>query len=67
MNYTIKDIDKMRLALAKWELENFNESHIWEILLHGCTGWTRRLDREVIREFEELFPKEERDSILIKN
>ena len=55
MKYTQTQIAKMRTLLAQRDIEQSEDSTLFDVFMEGCTGWGNFEDDFVIEQFEEYF------------
>lgn len=55
MNYTTEQINKMREALATRDIEQSEDSTLFDVFMEGCPGWKNFEDDFVIEQYKFHF------------
>lgn len=55
MKYTATQLEEMRKVLAVNEMENMDDSTLFEILSEGCVGYNNMEEEDLIILFENCF------------
>jgi hypothetical protein len=67
MKYSTKQINTMRKLLAKRDVEQSDESTLFDVFTEGCTGWANFDDKFVIEHFEDYFGEDYFEVIVDNN
>jgi hypothetical protein len=55
---TKKELDKMRQMLARRDVEQSDDSTLYDVFMEGCPGWDNFDDSFVERQFFEYYDEE---------
>ena len=53
--YSEEELQKMREELARHEMQNIQDSDLYDILMSGCTGYEQVSDEHVREYYENTF------------
>ena len=53
--YTKKQVDEMREALASRSIDYWDEETIYDIAMDGCIGYKNMPDHECIEQYEDVW------------
>jgi len=58
MKYTQTQITQMKVILTKRDIEQSDDSTLFDVFTEGCIGWDNFEDSHVIEQFKEYFDED---------